>query len=98
MCTSAKLNLFFGVRNLSEEFLPAHLTCMGRYFRRRNLNFFLPISIALSTLVLVFMTQCAVIIETTTAEAAGLILVGSMLVIAILEHFLLVLPLPPKAL
>ena len=62
------------------------------------MNFFLPISIGLSTLVLVFMTQRAVNIETTTAEAAGLILVGSMLAMAILEHFLLVLPLPSTAL
>ena len=98
MRTSAKLNLFFGVRNLSEEFLPAHLTYMGSYFRRRSMNFFLPISIVLSTLVLVFMTQRAVSVETTTAEAAGLILVGSMLAMAILEHFLLVLPLPSTAL
>jgi putative photosynthetic complex assembly protein 2 len=28
MRTSAKLNLFFGVRNLSEEFLPAHLVIL----------------------------------------------------------------------
>ena len=62
------------------------------------MNFFLPISIVLSTLVLVLMTQRAVNIETTTAEAAGLILVGSMLAMAILEHFLLVLPLPSTAL
>ena len=98
MRTSAKLNLFFGVRNLSEELLPAHLTYMGSYFKRRPMNLFLPFSIILSTLALVLIAQRAMNIESTTAETTGLILVGSMLAMAILEHFLLVLPLPSTAL
>ena len=98
MRTSAKLNLFFGVRNLSEEFLPAHLTYMGSYFRRRPMNAFLPVSIILSTVALVLIGLRAMNIETSTAETVGLILVGSMLAMAILEHFLLVLPLPSTAL
>ena len=98
MRTSAKLNLFFGVRNLSEEFLPVHLTYMGSYFRRRTMNFFLPVSIVLSTLALVFIGQSAMSIDTPAAQAVGLMLVGSMLAMAILEHFLLVLPLPSTAL
>ncbi len=98
MRTSAKLNLFFGVRNLSEEFLPAHLTYMGSYFRRRAMNLFLPISIVLSAVALVFIAQHAMNFDTSAAEAIGLILVGSMLAMAILEHFLLVLPLPSTAL
>ena len=102
MRTSAKLNLFFGVRNLSEEFLPAHLTYMGSYFRRRPMNAFLPLSIAISTLALVLIAQRAMNIDKNidvmAAQAVGLILVGSMLALAILEHFLLVLPLPSTAL
>jgi putative photosynthetic complex assembly protein 2 len=98
MRTSAKLNLFFGVRNLSEEFLPAHLVYMGSYFKRRPMNVFLPVSIVLATLVLVSMGLRAMNIDTSAAERAGLLLVGSMLAMAILEHFLLVLPLPSTAL
>lgn len=98
MRTSAKLNLFFGVRNLSEEFLPAHLVYMGSYFKRRPMNAFLPVSIVLATLVLVLMSLRAMNIDTSVAETAGLLLVGSMLAMAILEHFLLVLPLPSTAL
>ncbi len=98
MRTSAKLNLFFGVRNLSEEFLPAHLTYMGSYFKRRPMNVFLPFSIVLSTLALVYIARHAMNIDTPPAETVGLILVGSMLAMAILEHFLLVLPLPSTAL
>ncbi len=98
MRTSAKLNLFFGVRNLSEEFLPAHLTYMGSYFKRRAMNVFLPVSIVASTLVLVLMGLRAMNTNTGTADTVGLILVGTMLAMAILEHFLLVLPLPSTAL
>ena len=98
MRTSAKLNLFFGVRNLSEEFLPAHLTYMGSYFKMRPMNAFLPFSIVLSTVALVFIALRAINIDTTTPDKVGLILVGSMLAMAILEHFLLVLPLPSTAL
>ena len=98
MRTSAKLNLFFGVRNLSEEFLPAHLTYMGTYFKRRPMNAFLPFSIVLSVLALVLIALRAIDIDTSLAEKVGLILVGSMLAMAILEHFLLVLPMPSTAL
>ena len=98
MRTSAKLNLFFGVRNWSEEFLPAHLTYMSSYFKRRPMNAFLPISIVLSTLALFFIGLRAMNTSSSTADTVGLILVGTMLTMAILEHFLLVLPLPSTAL
>ena len=98
MRTSAKLNLFFGVRNLSEEFLPPHLTYMGSYFKRRAMNAFLPVCIVLSTLALVWIGQRALHIDASAADKVSLILVGSMLAMAILEHFLLVLPLSSTAL
>ena len=98
MRTSAKLNLFLGVRNLSEEFLPAHLTYMGSYFRRRSMNAFLPVVIVISTAVLVGIGWRATHVDTAVADKVGLLLVGSMLAMAILEHFLLVLPLSSTAL
>ena len=98
MRTSAKLNLFFGVRNLSEEFLPAHLTYMGSYFKRRRMNAFLPVCIVFSTLALFYIALRATNIDTPVADKVGLMLVGSMLAMAILEHFLLVMPLPSTAL
>jgi putative photosynthetic complex assembly protein 2 len=97
MRTSAKLNLFFGVRNLSEEFLPPHLIYMGSYFKRRAMNAFLPVSIIASSLVLVLIGMRAVNVTTSNADSVGLILVGTMLAMAILEHFLLVLPLSSTA-
>ena len=38
MRISAKLNVYLGVPNLTEEFLPAHLTYLKTYFCRRSMN------------------------------------------------------------
>ena len=98
MRISAKLNLYFGVRNLSEEFLPAHLTYMGSYFRKRAMNAFLPISIVAASLVLAALMVLASSAVVSRADSVGFVLVSTMLAMAILEHFLLVLPLPSTAL
>ena len=98
MRTSAKLNLYFGVRNLSEELLPAHLNYMASYFRRLPMNAFFPISVVGASVGLVWMTLRALHPNTSEAEVVGLVLVSTMLALAILEHFLLVLPLPSTAL
>ena len=98
MRTSAKLNLYFGVRNLSEEFLPSHLTYLQSYFRRRPMNAFFPVAVGIATVVLalIFMNACNP--ATTIDQSVGLALVGTMLALAILEHWLLVLPLSSTAL
>ena len=98
MRISAKLNLYFGVRNLSEEFLPAHLSYMGSYFRKRTMNAFLPFSIVAASLALAGLMMFAFSAGVTRAESVGYVLVSTMLAMAILEHFLLVLPLPSTAL
>ena len=98
MRTSAKLNLYFGVRNLSEEFLPAHLTYMGSYFRKRAMNAFLPVSVVGASVVLAALMVLASGPEIQRADSVGYVLVSTMLAMAILEHFLLVLPLPSTAL
>ena len=98
MRTSAKLNLFLGVRNLSEEFLPAHLKYLASFFRRRAMNLLFPVSVTASTVVAVVMVQAAVAPGATPTASAGLMLAATMLGLAILEHWLLVLPLPATAL
>ena len=96
MRTSAKLNLFLGVRNLSEEFLPPHLKYLQSFFRRRKMNLLFPLSVTAATAVAAMMVAAA--LRAPTAEAVGLVLVTTMLALAILEHWLLVLPLPSTAL
>jgi putative photosynthetic complex assembly protein 2 len=98
MRISAKFNLFFGVRNLSEEFLPVHLTYMGSYFRRRDMNLFLPLAVVAASTVLYMLLVRASSATASPADTVGLVLVSTMLAMAILEHFLLVLPLSSTAL
>jgi putative photosynthetic complex assembly protein 2 len=93
MRLSAKLNLFLGVRNRGEEFLPPHLLYIGSYFRRRRFNALMPLSVLAGTAVAVAMITSA--IDASGAERAGLLLVASLLVLALIEHVLLVAPLPP---
>lgn len=96
MRTSAKLNLYLGVRNLSEEFLPPHLVYMGSYFRRRPMNALLPFSMLGGMVVLVWLVTVSQ--GGTAGEQVGALLVATMLAMAVLEHGLLVLPLPSTAL
>jgi putative photosynthetic complex assembly protein 2 len=98
MRTSAKLNLFLGVRNLSEEFLPAHLKYLQSFFRRRAMNLLFPFAVTAATVVAALMVAAATDPATPAPLSAGLMLVTTMLGAAILEHWLLVLPLPATAL
>jgi putative photosynthetic complex assembly protein 2 len=94
MRTSAKLNLFLGVRNLSEEFLPAHLTYLKSFFRRQPMNLLFPFSVTASTIIAVVLVRNALDPSTGPAATAGLMLVSALLGLAILEHWLMVVPLP----
>ncbi len=97
MRTSAKLNLYLGVRNLSEAFLPAHLAYLESFFRRRPMNLLLPVSVGAASAYLALIVSNANRLDTTAAQAVGYALVGTMLALAILEHLLLVLPLDATA-
>jgi hypothetical protein len=97
MRTSAKLNLYFGVRNLSEEFLPAHLAYLQSFFKRRRMNAFFPFAVASASACLWLLVVFANQPMTTTAQVVGSVLVGTMLALAIVEHLMLVLPLDTTA-
>lgn len=98
MRLSTKLNLFFGVRNLSEEFLPEHLQYLKSFFTRKPMNLLFPLSVTAGTVIAVLLILRIAAPETTAFEAVGLTLITTLLVLAILEHWFLVLPLPFEAL
>lgn len=98
MRTSAKLNLFLGVRNLSEEFLPTHLAYMESFFRRRAMNMLFPFSLVGSCAVLGLLAMRTLEANLPEGQVVGGMLVLSLLFLAIVEHLLLVLPLPTTAL
>lgn len=97
MHTSAKLNLFFGAPNLSEEFLPVHLRFLVTYMRRRPMNLFFPISVTASTIVTVTITQQA-LAATTPFQLVGYVILATLMALAVLEHWFLVAPLHANAL
>jgi putative photosynthetic complex assembly protein 2 len=98
MRTSAKINLFLGVRNLSEEFLPPHIAYLQSYFRRRAVNLFFPLAVSAATAALSWMVTQAPEPGVAPERALALTLAGTMLALGILEHWLLVLPIPAAAL
>ena len=98
MRQSAKLNIFLGVRNLGEGFLPDHLKYMGSYFKRAPMNVLFPFSVTAATGAAILVWWRLLVDVVSPFEAAGMALAGTMLALGALEHWLLVLPLPTAAL
>jgi putative photosynthetic complex assembly protein 2 len=97
MRTSAKLNLFFGVRNLGEAFLPERLRYLLSFFRRRPMNLLFPVSVTVGSWLAVEFADRALGAATPHA-AAGNAMLATLCALAMLEHWLMVLPLPADAL
>jgi putative photosynthetic complex assembly protein 2 len=98
MRLSAKLNIYLGVKNFYESFLPSRLHYLLTYFKRRRFNPLFPLSILVSSLTAAWIWMPAFDHTTPLHLAAGASLVGSMLVLAILEHGLLMAPGDPAGL
>ncbi len=93
MHESARLNVFLGVPNRHEHFLPAHLAYLKSFFRHRSMNLLFPVSITGSTVALAFIVAAATASPAGSSAAIGLALVGTLMALAILEHWFLVIPL-----
>lgn len=94
MRLSAKLNLFLGVPNLAEEFLPDHLAYLQSYFRRSPMNLLFPLSVTAGTIGTVLLFQAALAEGSSAAATAGFTFLATMLALAVIEHWFLVLPIP----
>lgn len=93
MRLSAKLNVFLGVRNLADSFIPEHLRYLLTYVRRARLNPLMPVSLLLAggaTVVL----SLGIAEESRTFVVVGRTLVTSLLALAFVEHVFLALPVP----
>jgi putative photosynthetic complex assembly protein 2 len=97
MHSSAKLNVYFGVPNLNEELLPDHMTYLVSFMTRRPMNLFFPISVTLSTVVMVVLTQRA-LAASTDFEATGYSILATLVMLAVAEHWFLVAPVHVNAL
>jgi putative photosynthetic complex assembly protein 2 len=97
MRVSAKLNLFFGVPNLGEKFLPPHLEYLKSFFRKRTMNWLFPLSITGSTAATVLLMQ-KYLAAMDPFRIVGYSLLVSLLALAVLEHWFMVIPLPSERL
>lgn len=94
---SAKLNLFLGVPRIHVEFLPSPLAHLASHFRIARLNWAFPLSItALSFATALWAGK--LVGAAPGPEAAGHALLATLAALALLEHWLMVLPLPDQKL
>jgi len=93
MRQSTKVNIFLGVLNFNEAFLPQHLKYLITYFRRRAMNLLMPFSILASLLFLIPIWSRAAS-EASLFEMTSSALLGTLLALGLLEHLFLVLPFP----
>ncbi len=86
---SAKLNLFFGVPHINTEFIPKPLAHLPSYFRERRMNWVFPVSVTALT----FAVACW-LERLFATDSVGFALLAAITALALLEHWLMVLPLP----
>jgi putative photosynthetic complex assembly protein 2 len=90
MHLSARLNVFLGVRNVSAEFVPDHMDVLKGFLRQRPMNMLFPFS-CLALVALIFwlarLPQTPDVAMAITLAAIGLV-----------EHVLLMLPVPTEKL
>ncbi len=94
MRQSAKLNFFLGVLNLGEQFLPPHLGYLRSYIAKKPMNLLMPVSLTVGTILVVVLVQRAMMPGIGPARAAGLSFLITMMALAVIEHWVLVLPIP----
>lgn len=89
----AKLNLFYGVPRINLEFVPDRLAHLKSYFRRGPVTLAFPIAITVLTALL---AVCAERLWTAGSDVTvvGFALLTAMAALALLEHWLMVVPLP----
>ncbi|MBI1186148.1 MAG: DUF3623 family protein [Alphaproteobacteria bacterium] len=97
MRLSTKLNIHWGVANLSESFLPDRLAHLKTYFRKRAMNALMPFSLAAGAALAAWFAATAFSASDapTTAAAALLFAIAAL---GFAEHVFLILKLNESAL
>ena len=90
--------MFLGVRNLAEALLPDHLRPLWSFFRRPPANaLFPPLSVTGSTIACALLFGEASAAGADAFRAVGFTLLGTLMALAVLEHWFMLLPLPFEA-
>lgn len=91
---SAKLNVYLGVPNINVEFLPKPVRHLESHFRIAPMNGFFPIGVTLLTLATACWIERTIAAEPGSGAHVGYALLAALTALAVLEHWLMVLPLP----
>ena len=91
MKIGAKLNIFLGVRNFYENFLPSELSYLQTYFRKRSMNPLFPIFILFAVWINLLFWNNALLASNEFFQTSYTLL-ASLLTLGIFEHFMMVVP------
>ena len=94
---SAKLNLFFGVPRINTQFLPKPLAHLPSHFRYGRITAMFPISVSALTVASALLLERAINV-TAPGMMIGYALLTCLCLLALLEHWFMVLPLPDEKL
>jgi putative photosynthetic complex assembly protein 2 len=97
MRISAKLNLFFGVRNTGEIMLPQQLKYLGTFFGQRKVSRLFPVSVTLASLLCGSLVVIAYSAPSWDFVASEVALLATLAALATLEHWMLILPMRADA-
>ncbi len=94
---SAKLNLFLGVPRINTQFLPRPLAHLASHFRIGPVTAFFPISVSMLTVLSALLLERAINVS-WPGLSVGYALLTCLCLLAVLEHWFMVLPLPDEKL
>lgn len=92
MRLSAKINVYLGVPNITDEFMPKHLQYLKTYFCHRPMNLFFPAVITVATITTAALAILALHPSRSDGQAVAESLVAALLALAVIEHWFLVIP------
>jgi putative photosynthetic complex assembly protein 2 len=95
---SAKLNLFFGVPNFTDEFFPDHLRYLSSYLRKSPATALFPLSILAGVALAGTLVRLALDPGAGMFGVTGFSLLFALATLAVVEHAFMALPLPDAAL
>lgn len=94
---SAKMNLFLGVPRINTQFLPKPLAHLPSHFRIGRITAFFPLSVTALTVFSALLLERAINVE-HPGMSVGYSLLTCLCLLALLEHWFMVLPLPDEKL
>lgn len=96
--TSAKLNLFLGVRNTGSEFLPPHLAYLTSLFGPPRINPLMPMSLLAGLVAAAALSSQALDASGQAFERTGNALVAVLVILGVVEHAFMMTPVSLSAL